>query len=212
MYGNGNGITRADNDSNKDLYLYWSSELVFGGKGGRRQGLKLFAWNQDGKRTLTGAGKGEYDRTRRGLGVTFRKDKYRAAFEYIDAEGMIRNGTDGAAVPNSTANNGDIVGVNIETKGEANGWYGHFGYAILPKLELDIRYDIYNRMTNVSAKERTFETTTVGGQYFFNKKTRVTLNYEFRNADAPNLAGGAGPNQIADSRDDRVSAQLITIF
>ncbi len=212
MYGNGNGISRSDNDNNKDTYLYWSSELVFGGKGGRRQGLKMFAWNQDGKRSLTGAGKGEYDRNRRGLGVTFRKDKYRAAFEYIDADGMIRNGSDGAGVPGSIDNSGNIVSVNIETKGEADGWYAHFGYAILPKLELDIRYDVYNRMTNVSAKERQFETTTVGAQYFFNKKTRATLNYEFRDAKAPNLAGNAPPNVILGGLDDRLSVQLITIF
>ncbi len=214
MYGNGNGITRGDNDSNKDTYLYWSSELVFGGKGGRRQGLKLFAWHQDGKRTLTAAGngKGEYDRTRRGLGATFRKNKYRAAFEYIDADGMIRNGTDGGAVPGSTDNSGNIVSVNVETDGEADGWYAHFGYAILPKLELDIRYDTFDRMTNNSNKERQFDTTTVGAQYFFNKKTRATFNYEFRNAEAPNLPDSAGANIIADSLDDRLSVQLITIF
>lgn len=212
MYGNGNGITRADNDDNKDTYLYWSSELVFAGKGARRQGLKLFAWNQSGKRTLIGAGKGEYDRDRRGLGATFRKDKYRAAFEFIDADGMIRNGTDGAGVPGSTANNGDVVSVNIETQGEADGWYAHFGYAVIPKLELDIRYDIFNRMTNNAKKERTFEAVTLGAQYFFNKKTRATFNYEIRDAKAPNLPGSAGPNIIADSRDDRMSVQLITIF
>lgn len=213
MYGNGNGITRGDNDDNKDLHLYWSSELVFAGKGGRRQGLKMFIWNQDGKRTLTTAGAGEYDRERSGLGATFRKDKYRAAFEYITADGMIFNGTDGGAVAGSAANGpGTTASFNVETKGEADGAYIHFGYAVLPKLELDIRYDVYNRMTDVSNKERKFETTTVGAQYFFNKKSRATFNYEFRDAEAPNLAGSATPNQILSGIDDRLSLQLITIF
>lgn len=213
MYGNGNGISRGDNDDNKDLHLYWSSELVFGGKGARRQGLKMFIWNQDGKRTLTTEGAGEYDRTRSGLGATFRKDKYRAAFEYITADGMIFNGTDGGAVPGSIANNGiGAASFNVETKGEADGAYVHFGYAVMPELELDIRYDVYNRMTDVAAKERKFETTTLGAQYFFNKKSRATINYEFRDAEAPNAASTAGPNQVLGSIDDRLSVQLITIF
>jgi len=213
MYGNGNGIARGDNDDNKDTHLYWSSELVFGGKGGRRQGWKLFIWNQDGKRTLTTAGAGEYDRERSGLGTTFRKDKIRAAFEYITADGMIFNGTDGAAVAGSAANGpGTTASFNVETDGEADGWYAHFGYMVLPKLELDIRYDTYDRMTNVSAKERQFDTTTLGAQYFFNKKTRATFNYEFREGEAPNLASSHNANKILDGLDDRISLQLITIF
>jgi len=219
MYGNGNGITRADNDDNKETYLYLSTEWVFGGKGGRRQGWKMFVWNQDGKRTLIGTdanGKGEYDRTRRGLGTTFRKGKYRAAFEYITADGMIVNGTDGAAVPGTPftdgAGNTTTASVNVETKGEADGWYGHFGYMVLPKLELDLRYDIFNRMTNDAKLERKLETVTLGAQYFFNQKSRVILNYEFRDAEAPGLASSAGPNLIADGLDDRLSAQLLIIF
>lgn len=213
MYGNGNGIARGDNNDNKDTYAYLSSELVFAGKGARRQGLKMYAWYQTGKRTLTEAGAGDHGRIRKGLGATFRKDKFRAAAEYIKAYGMIFNGTDGAAVAGSAANGpGTTASFNVETDGEADGWYAHFGYAVLPKLELDIRYDAYDRMTDVSAKERKFDTTTLGAQYFFNKKSRVTLNYEFRDAKAPGLPGSHNANKILDGLDDRVSVQLITIF
>ena len=55
MLGNGNGLNFGDNDDSKDLYLYWSSEKVFGGKKGRREGLKMFVWSQTGKRTLQNA-------------------------------------------------------------------------------------------------------------------------------------------------------------
>jgi hypothetical protein len=216
MYGNGNGIDRGDNDDNKDIHAYWSSEWVFGGKGARRQGWKMFAWNQDGKRTIkAGATQttGEFDRTRTGLGTTFRKGNYRAAFEYITADGMIFNGTDGGALPGASNNAGTATAsFNMETKGEADGYYGHFGYAVLPSLELDLRYDVYNRMTDVSAKERQFVTTTVGAQYFFNKKSRLLVNYEFRDGEAPNAAGSAGPNVLLDGIDDRLSAQLLVIF
>ncbi len=216
MLGNGNGITRGDNDDNKETYLYASAELVFGGKGGRRQGWKMFVWNQDGKRTIKATPaqvEGEFDRTRSGLGTTFRKGKYRAAAEYITADGMIFNGTDGGAVPGSTsAGPGVTASFNMETVGEANGYYAHFGYMIMPNLELDIRYDVYNRMTDVAAKERKFTTTTLGAQYFFNKKSRFTLNYELRDAEAPNLASTHNANKILGEIDNRISAQLLIIF
>lgn len=213
MFGNGNGITRGDNDENRETYLYWSSEQVYGGKGARRQGWKLFVWNQDGKRTLINNGAGEYDRTRSGLGTTFKKGKYRAAFEYITADGMIFNGTDGGAVAGSAANGpGTTASFNMETKGEADGMYAHFGYAATPELELDARYDIYNRMTDVSAKERKFETITLGAQYFFNKKSRLLVNYELRDAEAPNQASTTNANKILAGMDNRIAAQVLIIF
>jgi len=216
MYGNGNGINRTDNNDEKDTYIYWSSELVYGGKGGRRQGLKMFAWNQSGTRTLTTSdalGKGNYDRDRSGLGVTFLKGKYRAAFEYITADGMIFNGSDAGAIPGATNNAGDAKSdINVLTEGEADGYYVDFGYKVMPNLELDIRYDVLNRGTETSAGERTFETVTLGAQYFFNKKTRVTFNYEIRDQEAPNLPSADPANLIADSLDDLMSIQLLAIF
>ncbi len=220
MYGNGNGIARGDNDDNKEVYLYWASEWVFGGKGPRREGMKLYAWSQDGKRTLTGAtaaggtgGAGEYDRERSGVGLTFRKGSQRAAFEYITADGMIFNGTDGGAVAGSANNAGTgTASFNVATTGEADGWYLHYGWAFHPKWELDVRYDILNRLTDNTNGERKFETWTLGMQYFFNKKTRLIANYEVRDAEAPNQASSAAANQILDSMDDRISLQLLAIF
>jgi len=213
MYGNGNGINRADNNDDKETYLYWSSELVYGGKGARREGLKMFAWNQSGTRTLTTSGAGDYDRDRTGLGATFQKDRYRAAAEYITADGMIFNGSDLGAIPGATNNAGDnTADINILTEDKADGYYVDFGYKVLPKLELDIRYDVLNRGTEVAANERKFDTVTLGAQYFFNKKTRVTFNYEIRNQEAPNLASTHNANKIADSLDDLMSVSFLAIF
>ncbi|WP_455212323.1 porin [Kaarinaea lacus] len=218
MIGNGNGITRGDNNKHKDLHLYWSSEWVFGGKGGRRQGWKLYAWHQDGKRTLYNEAVSttetqDYDRTRYGVGSTFRRNKFRGGFEYIVADGMIFNGTDGGAVAGSTNNAGTAVASwNIIPEEKANGFYLDAGYLVMSKLELDLRYDVLNRATDNETAERKFETWTLGAQYFFNKKTRLILNYELRDAEAPGLAGSAGPNQILDSMDDRFSMQVLAIF
>lgn len=217
MVGNGNGISRGDNDKNKDSYVYWSSERVFGGQGPRRQGWKLYAWGQNGKRTIldetvSSTQTSEYDRTRWGVGSTFRKSKYRAAFEYIAADGMIQNGTDFGAVAGSVNGGGIVASWNILPEDKANGYYVDFGYLVTPVLELDARYDVLNRATKVAANERKFDTLTLGAQYFFNKKTRMILNYEFRNAEAPNLPGSHTANQILDSIDDRASLQVLAIF
>lgn len=213
MFGNGNGINRSDNDDNKDTYVYWSSELIYGGNGPRREGLKLFAWNHSGTRTLTAAGAGEYDRDRNGFGLTYLNGKYRAAIEFVNAEGMIFNGSDGGAVPGSR-NNADTqtASLNIMTDGEADSFYIDLGYKILPKLELDIRYDVLNRGTQSETAERTFDTFTLGAQYFFNKKSRMTVNYEIRSQEAPGFPDDATPNLIADSLDDRLSVQWLVIF
>lgn len=216
MVGNGNGLNRADNNNDKDTYLYWSSERIYAGKGARRQGWKMFAWRHDGNRTLDFAngvaGKQDFNRDRWGIGTTFRKGKWRAAAEYIKADGLIRNGSDGGAVPGTTNGGGTTASLNFETDAEADGWYVHAGYAVTPKVELDIRYDFLDRISNDNAKQREFETLTLGAQYFFNKKTRAVVNYEIRSQDAPGFASSAAPNQIAESLENRLSLQVLAIF
>lgn len=218
MIGNGSGIDRTDQNNNKDYYLYWASEKVFGdSKGARRDGWKLLAWYQKGERTLEYvngvANDQDFDRKRWGVGTTFRKGKWRAAAEYIDADGMVLNGTDGGAVPGSR-NNADTqtASFNVSPDGKANGYYLDFGYRVLPKLELDVRYDYLDRVKNSDPDEREFTNWTIGAQWFFNKKTRALLNYEIRDAKAPNFTSAAPPNQILDETDNRVSLQLLAIF
>ena len=55
---------------------------------------------------------------------------------------------------------------------DSSPWCAHFGYAPTPKWEFDIRYDVLNRLTDVSAAERKFEALTLGTQYFLNTKAR----------------------------------------
>jgi len=219
MLGNGNGINRTDNDDNKDIHLLLSTEKVYGGRGPRRQGFKTYAWYNKGKRTLDFAngvaGKQEFDRKRFGVGTTYRKGKVRGAAEYIKADGMIFNGTDGGAIPGASNNAGTTVSsLNYLTDNKADGWHIDLGYKVAPKVELGIRYDVLNRGTDgaTPAAERKFETLGLSGQYFINKKVRLIANYEFRDAEAPNLASTHPANQILDGMDDRLSLQLLAVF
>lgn len=210
MLGNGNGLSFNDIDNDKDTYLYLSTEKVFGkSKGPRRQGMKFYGWHHDGKRTIDSTSGNK--RTRSGLGATYFDGKYRAAAEYITADGMIYNGTTGARTP---ANSGTF---SVLKNQKASGYHVDLGYRVKPNIELNARYDVLNSATDSSGDgganaEREFTTTTLGAQYFFNKKTSVRLNYEIRDAKAPNYASTAAPNVILSGMDNRMSAQLMMIF
>ncbi len=212
MIGNGNGLDFGDNDDNKDTYLYWSSEMVFGGKGPRREGLKLFAWTQDGKRLLDNTNDSvhnpqEFDRKRSGFGIKYLKKPFRVSYEYMKGEGMIFVGPDKPTFDiNGAGPGGD------GSDGEASGWYLDAGYYIPDSnWEVDVRYDIYNRLEGDNL-EFEFKTTTLGAQYAFNKKTRLTINYAMRDFNAVNFGSGAGPNANLDGVDSRFAIQLTHIF
>ena len=155
----------------------------------------------------------DYQRTRYGLGTTLRKGKHRFAAEYTKAEGMIFNGTDAGAIPGAVSNNGNFIASwNVAPEGEADGWYVHYGYAPTQAWEFDIRYDQLNRLTDNTAGERQFETWTLGAQYFFNRKTRLVVNYEWRYGQAPNEDSSSTPNTILETIDNRISTEILMIF
>ncbi|WEJ62723.1 porin [Thiomicrorhabdus lithotrophica] len=208
MYGNGNGLALSDNDKNKDLYLYASTEKVFGeSQGPRRKSMKFYAWSQDGKRTYDGT---EYNRDRAGLGMTYYDGKYRVAAEYFTADGMIFGGPKSAVAGNP---------LTVFTDQKATAYQLDLGYRIKPNIELNARYDVLDSATETDMqsgtngdKHRIFTTTTLGAQYFFNKKTSVRLNYEIRDIDAPDAPDAAPVHNVLDSLDNRVSAQLMMVF
>jgi hypothetical protein len=237
MFGNGNGLNFSDNDDNKDTYLYASAEKVFAGAGARRQGIKFFAWSQQGKRTadLTadacanpalvfpacgpqGSGRistvynpTEYDRDRMGVGVKYLRNGWRATAEYMKGEGMIFQAPHNASFgigPGQGIPTAPGSGANAE----AVGYYVEGGYRI-PKTrwEFDVRYDQYNRLDG-DQFEIEYKRTTLGVQYFFNPRVRVALNYEMREGNAPNFPTGAGPNANVDGIDDRIGVQITAIW
>ena len=199
MMGNGNGLNYGDNDDNKDLYLYWSSELVFGGKGGRREGLKLFAWHQDGKRTNAYDKTQEQDRTRSGFGAKYLKKPFRVSAEYMKGKGMIFQGQHR---PKDIYNDKEADGGYVE-----GGWY-------IPNSnwEIDLRYDTYtrgeNHATSKAGDESRADTITVGTQYHFNKKTRVNIEVASRDYESDTPAVNTQQKDVAN----RYAIQLTHIF
>ena len=199
MYGNGNGINNGDNDDNKDIYLYLSTENVFGGKGGRREGLKMFAWYQDGKRTNAFDKTQEQDRTRSGLGVKYLDKPFRVTAEYMQGEGMIFQGQHR---PGHIYNNEEADGGYIE-----GGWY-----IANTNFEIDLRYDTYtrgeNHPTSAANDESRADTITYGAQYHFNKKTRLNVEYADRDYESDTAAVHAQQKDVGG----RFAIQVTHIF
>ena len=169
--------------------------------------MKFYAWSQDGKRTYDDK---EYNRDRAGLGMTYYDGKYRVAAEYFTADGMIFGGPKGAVAGNP---------LTVFTDQKATAYQLDLGYRIKPNIELNARYDVLDSATETDMqsgtngdKHRIFTTTTLGAQYFFNKKTSVRLNYEIRDIEAPDAPDAAPAHTVLDSLDNRVSAQLMMVF
>ena len=214
MIGNGNGIEVTDVDNHKDGYAYLSTEKIFGGEGLKRDGLKFFAWAQNGKRKFDGNNDGvyeTYDRKRSGVGLKLVSKSYKLGAEYMKGTGMIFNGPDKPtwSLGGSTTNpNGDDNGL----KADANGWYVDGGWLIpSTSVELDLRYDLYHRLAG-RTNQLDWKTWTVGLQYHFNPKTRLTFNWATHDIGAPNFADNAGPNLNLKGIDNRYSLQLTAIF
>jgi hypothetical protein len=232
MIGNGNGLNFGENDDNQDTYLYWASEKVFGGKGGRRQGMKMFAWSQKGKRLLDNTNDAvrnptEFDRDRSGVGIKYLKRPYRVSAEYMKGEGMIFVGPDKPSFYINDAAGAVAQDVGNGATGEASGYYVEGGWYIPgTKWEIDARYDVYNRLegdTAFSAGPNTgksfemeFETFTLGAQYHITKKTRINREVADRSAEAidfPTGVGAAGgPNDNLDGVDKRYAVQVTHIY
>ena len=203
MIGNGNGVNFTDNNDDKDVYAYLSTEKVFGGKGGRREGLKGYAWYQAGKRSVDRNEDGSYDdtvkRQRWGVGATYLKKPFRVMAEYMKGENMIFAGPDKPDYQFGPSNGID---------GEAKGYYLDVGYYIPgTKWELDARYDWYNRFIG-QPHDATFKTVTLGAQYHVNKKTRITANYAFRSFGSDN----ATQDGVLDGVKGRAAIQITAIY
>lgn len=232
MIGNGNGIHQSDNNSDKDLNLYISSEHDLpGGKGPLKHGLKLYGYHQQGVRNFivdaSGTQSQDFDIIRYGIGAKaigylFGEDrgKHRLGFEMMFAEGMI-NYTPTANA--ADAPYGGLIQVAAERGNKAKGLTLDYGYYLDKNWQFDIRYSrndlLYETANTASwtkADERILEYVTLGVNYLFTPKTRLTFNYEFRNVIAPNPAASAittsNQNVVTSSVGDRLGLRLTHSF
>lgn len=210
MIGNGSGMKWANKNSGHYTgYGYLSLEHSFGkGKGYYHQDFKTYVWYQEGKRRLDANNETNlYDRIRYGAGLRYFKDGLRFEAEYTGAEGMIFAG---AKDVNPTAGDENWhINMEAEKDNRAYGYYLSAAYEVYPKVEVMMRYDELDNMTNSVAKERIFKTTTLGMTYHFKGPTRIDLNYLIKDAEAP---GNSSAQNVLNNLGDSITVQYTYKF
>lgn len=212
MVGNGNGIHQNDNNSSKDVNLYWSSEHELRGassqytlpvtKGPLKHGAKLYGYYQRGVRNFivdaAGTESQDFDRIRYGVGAKalgrlFGDDwgKHRLGLELMYADGMVFTSPTGNVADGLFG--GNTMQFAAEKGNKARGVTVDYGYYLNKHWQFDLRYsknDLLYETAGVwlPVDERIYTDITLGTNYHFSPKTRLTFDYTFRDVDAPNSA------------------------
>jgi hypothetical protein len=241
MLGRGEAIqeTNAVNDD-PELYLYTSAEYRLpGGWGVHKHGVKLYGWYQHGNREFSSDTTGEdYERIRYGTGVKAlgnlfgSRYKIRLGAELMFADGMIFIAPAGG-VAGGNVNSGNLQ-IAAERGNRSRGYTLDLGFFPDNKWQFDLRYHRHDLLYDTAAtvnpgNERELTDITLGLNYHFSRKLRLTLNYIFRDVEAPvpyasSAPGGAFPpaavadgittnvRNIVSTVDDRMAAQLTWVF
>lgn len=238
MLGRGEAIQEKNTtNDNIELYLYTSAEYdLSGGRGPGKNGLKFYGWYQDGKREFsTDPNKNEYDRKRFGVGSKLlgrffkSKYRYRLGVELMLADGMIFIAP-ASGVANGNVRNGYLQ-IAAESGNRARGATLDLGFYPNNKWQFDLRFHQHNLLYQTAAtvnpgNERILNDTTLGLNYHFSRKVRLTFNYIFRNLRAPtpyssttgfppaDISAGitANVNTIVNTVEDRILLQLTWIL
>ena len=210
MIGNGSGLEwENENEGEYTGYGYLALERSFHkGKGYYHEDLKTYIWYQEGKRAMDVDNQTQlYDRIRYGAGLRYYKDGLRVEAEYTGAEGMLFAGSQDVNPASGDTDWNFVVEAGPQNK--AYGYYLSGAYEFFPKIEAMLRYEELDNMTNSTAKERVFKTTTLGLTYHFKGPTRIDINYLIRDARAP---GNTAAQEILDKLDDIVTLQFTYKF
>ncbi len=161
-----------------------------------------FVWAQQARPQLNGISN---TMRREGFGVTFRHGNMETGARSLKAEYMV--GTGNIAAPAPFNQEPGLVPAQYQTtffpgsNNKASGYYVSAGYFVSPKVELNARYDYYDRLPNIPAQERVFTNIGVGAQYHITPVTRIVVDYFIRKTDIPNpgAIGHPGSPQLVQA-------------
>ncbi|MDD2861384.1 MAG: hypothetical protein PHI71_10020 [Acidiphilium sp.] len=193
---------------------------IFGGHGPYRSDLTGFVWAQYAHPQFDNR---FYALSRQGLGVTYMQNEFHTGgrwfkAEYMQGSGMIDTspafGIQLATIRSPTLTQAQVYpGIG----NRAYGYYVGAGVFVTPKLELDLRYDYYNRLPNNHAQNRVFHTVTAGIQYHLAPLDKIMVDYAIRSLDVPYPTAAPPASRpivasISRSIDNQITAELVLSF
>ncbi len=231
MLGNGGPIDSTNNNNGLDTYGMLRADYIFSGKGPYRNDAGAWVWFHNGQRKLAQIGThklsrwgigGEYGRHQRQKGGFILRAGYMRAKGWIMAYAPFKYDANTASQYTGKALSGyeNLTEWTLYPGSDNKAWgaYAQGGYYVTRNVELQLRYDQYDRLTNNAALQRNFKTWTLGAQYFFTPRVRLTLNYAIRRLDVPHPDAITNPvqrnnaQQIANAMGNRVDLQLTAVF
>jgi hypothetical protein len=241
MLGRGEAISESGGFNDPpELYLYASAEHALpGGWGIRKQGVKMYGWYQYGQRQFSSDPQDkDYDRSRYGIGARLLAGipdstaKVRFAVELMQAEGMIFFAPAGG-VADGKVDNGNLQ-IAAEDGNKARGLTMDLGLFPNNKWQFDLRYHRHDLLYDTAAtvnpgNERELSEITLGLNYHFSRKLRLTINYIFRDLEAPQPYASSAPGgrfpvkaiadgitqnvkKVVSTVDNRAGVQLTWLF
>lgn len=143
--------------------------------------------------------------------------------EFQKQKGLI---FDGAQSPSAAVNDnaGGFDSILYDPNGVSRGWYIDAGYDIHPHLRalgipakrttVNLRYDRLDRNDGNESREANWKTWSLTGEYFFHKKARATITYQWRDVSADNRTGNpkTNGNAVLEQVDQRLGMQVTFIY
>jgi hypothetical protein len=194
--------------------------------GGATGGGLEFACLSPGNRVFKNGNEKDYERKYYGVGFEYfdkpfdKMGQMRFEAEWQKVDGM---SFDGPQSPSAAVNDnvGGFDSILYDPDGENVGWYVDVGYDIHQHLglkkrtTLNVRYDEFDRNEGNEFREVNFKTWTATAEYFFHKKARATLTYQWRDFsaderdDPPYKTNG---NAVLEQVDNRLGLQVTFIY
>ncbi|MEY2342486.1 porin [Acidithiobacillus sp. IBUN Pt1247-S3] len=207
------GTVAAGNQSNEPMEAVRLQEAyILGGKGPFRSDIQGGIWYQHAAPRWDGV---NYDMNRYGVDLQYLQGYMhpwgrQLRFEYIHGNGWID-------APAAFSKAVDLKQAGLyETQlypgisNKAWGYMAEAGLFLTKNIEVNLRYDYYNRLPNNPVQNRIFKTYALGVQYHFTPLTKIMAGYYFRTLGVPHP--NATSQSVANSVDNVFALQAMIAF
>ncbi len=170
-----------------------------------RDDITTFAWYQQAHPEMNGVAN---TMIRDGAGFTYRKgymqpDATSLKMEFFNGTGLIDAPAAFLQVPGVTTPAQYDSTFYPGSSNRAYGYAASGGLFLTRNVELNLRYDYYDRLPNLAAQERIFKNYTAAVEYHFTPLSRIVADFQDHKVLVPNPGAigkpGSAPVNLAES-------------